>query len=200
MADEPIMSAARYSSGVPFADFVEHATKYEELWRLGWKRADVPADLVAELVNVRGPLHIVNLNEDWCFDAISTTPAIAKLAELLPAADLRVFGRDANLDLMDAHLSGPEGKSRAIPVVIVYDDQWRERGWWGSRPRELQEWVETEGPKLEKAEKYRYIRQWYARDHARSTLREVADLLLRCAQDVEADAAAGCVQSMPPAR
>lgn len=199
-----MMNAARYSSGAPFADFVDHATKYEELWRIGWKHASVPAELVAELVDVRGPLHLVNLNEDWCFDAISTTPAIAKLAELLPCADLRVFGRDTNLDLMDAHLSGPEGKSRAIPVVIVYDGEWRERGWWGSRPAPLQEWVETEGPKLEKAEKYRYIRQWYARDHARTTLREIADLLLRCARDVSADAETGtplaCAERTPTAR
>src|SRR3569833_889230 len=151
-----MMNAARYSSGLPFADFVDSATKYEELWRIGWKHASVPVELVVELVDVRGPLHLVNLNEDWCFDAISTTPAIAKLAELLPCADLRVFGRDTRLDLMDAHLSGPQGKSRAIPVVIVYDDQWRERGGGGSRPAPLQEWVEREGPKLEKAEKYRY--------------------------------------------
>lgn len=189
-----MMNAARYSGGTPFADFVERATQYEELWRLGWKRAMVPAELMADLVGVRGPLHLVNLNEDWCFDAISTTPAIAKLAELLPCADLRVFGRDTNPDLMDAHLSGPRGTSRAIPVVIVYDDEWRERGWWGSRPRPLQEWVETEGPKLDKAEKYRYIRQWYARDHARTTLCEVADLLRRCARDVEQE----CAQTTPP--
>lgn len=191
-----MMNAARYSSGVPFADFVDRATKYEELWRVGWKRAMVPAELVAELMNVRGPLHLVNLNEDWCFDAISTTPAIAKLAELLPAADLRVFGRDANPDLMDAHLSGPTGTSRAIPVVIVYDDQWRERGWWGSRPRPLQEWVESEGALVPKEEKYRHVRQWYARDHALTTLREIADLLLRCATDVAVERG----EVVPPAR
>ena len=195
-----MMNAARYSSGLPFADFVERATKYEELWRIGWKRADVPAELVAELVGVCQPLHLVNLNEDWCFDAISTTPAIAKLAELLPATDLRVFGRDANPDLMDAHLSGPEGKSRAIPVVIVYDDQWRERGWWGSRPRPLQEWVETEGTRVPKEEKYHYIRQWYARDRARTTLRELADVLLRCASDVAVDDRLERGEAVPPVR
>lgn len=194
------MNAARYSSGLPFDDFVERATKYEELWRIGWKRADVPAELVAELVGVTERLHLVNLNEDWCFDAISTTPYVAKLAELLPAADLRVFGRDANPDLMDAHLSGPQGLSRAIPVVIVYDDQWRERGWWGSRPRPLQEWVETEGTRIPKEEKYHHTRQWYARDRGRTTLREVADLLLRCATDVAADAACGRAEGIPPAR
>jgi hypothetical protein len=151
---------------------------------------------------VRGPLHMVNLNEDWCFDAISTTPAIAKLAELLPCSDLRVFGRDANPDLMDAHLSGPNGTSRAIPVVIVYDGEWRELGWWGSRPRPLQEWVETEGPKLPTAEKYHHIRQWYARDHALTTLREIADLLLRCARKVGEGGAgdvAACAEPAPGA-
>lgn len=176
-----LMTTERYATGLTFDDFVARAQKYEELWTIGWKRATVPAEIMADLVSLRGPLHVVNLNEDWCFDAISTTPAIAKMVEMLPNADLRVFGRDANPDLMDAHLSGPKGASRAIPVVIVYDDAWNELGWWGSRPRVLQEWVETVGPTLPSTEKYHHIRQWYARDRGQTTLHEIADLLLRVA-------------------
>src|SRR3712207_8531646 len=51
----------------------------------------------------------------------------------------------------------------SIPVVILLDDDYVERGWWGPRPTELQTWVVGAGQALDKAERYREIRRWYAR-------------------------------------
>jgi len=45
------------------------------------------------------------LVEDWCGDAVNTLPVIGRLAEHASNIELRVVGRDANLDLMDAHLT-----------------------------------------------------------------------------------------------
>jgi hypothetical protein len=95
---------------------------------------------------------------------------VAKLAELAPNMDLRVLARDHNLDLMDAHLTGT---SRSIPVVILLDAEFNERGWWGPRPTELQRWVLGPGMSLDKTERYREVRGWYARDRGLSTLEEV---------------------------
>ena len=79
---------------------------------------------------------------------------------------------------------------------MVLDDDFRERGWWGPRPRELQDWVLTEGLALPSAERYREIRRWYARDGGRTTLEEVVALLeeadrVRRAEVAGARAAAG---------
>jgi hypothetical protein len=119
------------------------------------------------------------LLEDWCVDAVNSIPYLARLAELASNVDLRVLGRDANPDLMDAHLS-PTG-ARAIPVVILQDADGAEIGWWGSRPRPLQAWVSSEGAQLEKSERYRHERSWYARDRGRTTLDEVLGILERAA-------------------
>ena len=72
-----------------------------------------------------------------CSDAVSQDKGKAKEkghahAEAVPNLDLRMIERDQNLDLMDAHLTN--GKSRSIPVVILLDDGFCERGWWGPRP------------------------------------------------------------------
>jgi hypothetical protein len=69
---------------------------------------------------------------------------------------------------MDAHLTG--GRSRSIPVIIVYDEDFNEMGWWGPRPGPLQEWVLGEGQALSKEDRYREVRRWYARDRGRTTL------------------------------
>lgn len=172
-----MMNEQRFLTGQTFAEFVESAREYQELWRIGARRAEVPAGIVADVITVSRPLRLVVLNEDWCLDAVSTVPAVAKLAEMVPGLDVRIMGRDANPDLIDTHLTAG---GRSIPVVIAYDSQWHELGWWGPRPTPLQQWVKTTGASVAKEEKYHYLRTWYARDRGETTVREVTDMLLRC--------------------
>jgi hypothetical protein len=169
------MNADRFITGQTFAEFVTTAVKYKELWTLAARRATVPADVVAAFEGITSPIRFVALNEDWCLDAVGSVPYIAKLADENPLIEFRSFGRDVNPDLMDSHLSGT---SRSIPVVIAYDADWNELGWWGPRPTELQKWVLTESAKLEKEAKYHYIRQWYARDHGATPLRELTTIVM----------------------
>jgi hypothetical protein len=112
---------------------------------------------------------------------------IARLAELTPGFDLRVLERDKNPDLMDAYLTNG---SRSIPIVIAYDADFRALGSWGPRPSELQEWAMTIGRTLEKDERYRHIRTWYARDRGRSTMDEVLRVIERAAGATPPDHAA----------
>jgi len=86
---------------------------------------------------------------------------------------MRILGRDTNRDLMDAHLTG---KSRSIPMVIVYDHDFREKGTWGPRPGPLQQWVMTEGLALPKPDRYPLIRAWYARDRGRTIVSEIISI------------------------
>jgi len=165
----------RYAAARTLDDFIEGARQNRELWLSMRKRARVPEDLAEHFRALTGRWHLLVLLEDWCGDAVNTIPVLARLAETVTTLDLRVLERDANPDLMEAHLSG---SARAIPVVILLDEEYREVGWWGSRPRELQAWVDSpEGSALSKEERYREVRRWYARDRGRTTLEEIAGLL-----------------------
>jgi hypothetical protein len=170
-----MMDAARFLTGQTFEEFVASAVKYKELWTLGARHATVPAGVIEKFMQLTTPVRLVTLNEDWCLDAVGVVPYVAKLVEECPLLEFRNFSRDANPDLMDAHLTG---KSRSIPVVIAYDTHWSELGWWGPRPAELQTWFTTEGALMPKPEKYRYMRQWYARDHGATAMREIADMVM----------------------
>jgi hypothetical protein len=64
---------------------------------------------------------------------------------------------------------------------MLLDENYREVAWWGPRPAELQSWFRAEGVHIESAERYRQMRQWYARDRGRSTLEEVIGLIERAA-------------------
>jgi hypothetical protein len=175
----------RFDAAPTFDRFVAAAQANKQLWTATYKLSRVPESFVERVRTLPERLHLLVLNEDWCGDAVNTLPVIAKLASLVPAkVDLRVLGRDANPDLMDAHLTGT---SRSIPVVIVLDDSYAERGWWGPRPKELQAWALGPGQALDRADRYREIRRWYARDRGLTTLEEIVALMEQASLKPTAD-------------
>ncbi|HEX5831720.1 MAG TPA: thioredoxin family protein [Gemmatimonadaceae bacterium] len=165
----------RFLAARTFLDFVRSTEANHELWAAMTARVRVSDELRARAAAIPGVWHLLVLVEDWCGDAVNTVPVVSRLAEMVPGLDLRVLGRDANLDLMDAHLTNG---SRSIPVVMVLDEEYKERGWWGPRPAELQRWVlSAEAQALEKPERYKEVRRWYARDRGVTTLGELLTLL-----------------------
>jgi hypothetical protein len=175
---ETITLRERYLGAPEFDEMLATAEKNADLWAAVWRRAKVSDELVRRVSALGGAWHLLVLSEDWCGDAVNTVPIVAKLAELSPNLDLRVLARDHNLDLMDAHLTGT---ARSIPAVIMLDEEFVERGWWGPRPAELQAWVLGPGRALEKEVRYREVRAWYARDAGRATLEEIVATLERAA-------------------
>jgi hypothetical protein len=169
-----MMDAARFATGVTFDDFVGSVQKYPELWSIGARHAAVPADVIERFSAITTPLRLVALHADWCLDAIGVVPHLAKLAELNPLVELRNFVRDENLHLMNSHLTNG---TQSIPVIIAYNSDWTERGWWGPLPSELWNWYMETGRNIPKPEKYLYKRQWFARDHGVSSMREITDMV-----------------------
>jgi len=163
----------RFFGAPDFEKYLEGVEKNRELWHGVYERVRLPDDLVGDARDVPGGWHLVALSEDWCGDAVNTLPVIARFADEV-GWELRVFSRDDNPDLMDGHLAN--GRSRSIPVVIVYDEHFREVGWWGPRPSEIQAWVMDEGLSMPSPERYKVVRRWYAKDRGKTTLRELLEL------------------------
>ncbi|HEX7981093.1 MAG TPA: thioredoxin family protein [Gemmatimonadaceae bacterium] len=180
------MMRQRFESALTFAEFLEQAQANAALWRDAYRLVRVPEDAAARLAAIPGRWHFLVMVEDWCGDGVNVLPLLTRLAEAAPNVDLRVIGRDDNADLMDTHLTNG---SRSIPVVMVLDEDYEERGWWGPRPSALQQWVMDEGMALEKSERYRRVRTWYARDRGRTIVDEVIDVVARAAGDVGVSAA-----------
>jgi len=165
----------RFALAMSLAQFIEKAQTNKDLWIAAARRAEVSTQLIERLQSLPERRHLLVLAEDWCGDALGTLPPLARLAEQVPQLELRVLARDDNLDVMDAHLTRG---ARAIPVVIVLDEKFREIGWWGSRPKPLQRWVSSaEAQSLSKEDRYREVRRWYASDRGRTALEEITLLL-----------------------
>ena len=165
----------RFLAAMDFSSYLESVEKNNELWREVYTRVSIAPELLDEARGISGTWHLLALTEDWCGDAVNLLPVLARLAEEIPGLDLRLLSRDENLDLMDAHLT--DGRSRSIPIVLLLDENFVERGWWGPRPGPIQEWVVREGLAMPSEERYKTVRRYYARDKGRTMLRELLDLM-----------------------
>jgi Thioredoxin len=174
---------AMYQSGQTFDEFLDDAGENAALLRAVARRTVVPGEISDGLRALGGQWHLLVLTEDWCGDSTNTLPVFARLAADAGNVDLRILKRDEHPGLMDSHLAVTG--ARAIPVVMVLDASFEEKGWWGSRPRALQTLVETAWKELSKQDRYREVRQWYVHDRGRSTSTEIAALVRAIAASAE---------------
>jgi len=165
----------RYLAATDFRTYLESVEKNQELWHGIYERVSISPEILEEARRIPGTWHLLALSEDWRGDAVNLLPVLARLTEEVAGLDLRVLSRDQNPDLMDAHLT--DGKSRSIPVVLLLDEDYVERGWWGPRPGPLQEWVVKEALSLPSGERYKRVRRYYAKDQGRTMLGELLSLM-----------------------
>lgn len=154
---------------LPYERFVAASEQHRGLWEGIYRLMRVP-EWAFQAVPPGTRRRLLVIAEDWCGDASSTIPAVARFADAVPGMELRVLRRDEHPELMDRYLTNG---ARAIPIVIVLDEAWRELGHWGPRPAALQAFVMENRPLVPKAELYPQVRRWYARDRGETTLREV---------------------------
>ena len=166
----------RFAAGSTFQQLLAKPKDNSELWNTIYRRATLDDDALRRISSIEHRFSLLVLNEDWCGDSVNILPYVSRLAEATDHLEMRILGRDSNRDLMDAHLTGT---SRSIPIVIVYDGAFREKGWWGPRPGPLQRWVMSEGLALPKPDRYPLIRAWYARDKGKTIVSEILSIIER---------------------
>lgn len=154
---------------LPYERFVAESEQHRGLWEGIYRLVQVP-EWAVQAVPPGTRRRLLVIAEDWCGDASSTIPIVARFADAVPGMELRLLRRDEHPALMDRYLTNG---ARAIPIVIALDENFRELGHWGPRPAVLQSWVTANRPLVPKAELYPQVRRWYARDRGETTLREV---------------------------
>lgn len=122
-----VVTPARFEQGLTYADFLAQASvnhdKFEQFYNDSALTADDISFFKRAAAQPNGPARILTLAEAWCGDVYRELPTVVRIAEAT-GADLRIFLRDENPDIMDEYLSN-DGKSRAIPVFIFYTKETR---------------------------------------------------------------------------
>lgn len=120
---------------------------------------------------ITNPQQWIVITESWCGDSAQIVPVIAKLAQLNNNIDLKLLLRDSNLDYMDLYLTNG---GRAIPKLIVYDENNEELFQWGPRPKAAQDLfskLKSEG--MQKPDINKELHLWYGRNRGKEVELEI---------------------------
>jgi len=169
--------ASLWDHALTYQQFVKESTRDCELWTGVYRTVRIPEWATQRSRALGRRFRLVVLAEDWCGDASSTIPVLARWAEETGNVELRILRRDRNPQVMDRYLTNG---ARSIPLAIVLTDQMEELGRWGPRPAELQAFVLRERAAGRTSRDYHpEVRRWYAKDKGESTLREVLEVVER---------------------
>lgn len=118
-------------------------------------------------------LKILVITEPWCGDSTAILPVIQKFF-VDRKAELRITLRDKNPELMNQFLTRG---GRAIPIILVLDEQGNFLMRFGPRPKKAQDIFEThraaiEQGQIDRKEVGRKIRSFYAQDRGQAIIQE----------------------------
>jgi hypothetical protein len=140
------------------------------------KTISLTDELISTIDHLKENYKFLVITEGWCGDAAQIVPVFNKIATAsLGKIDLKFVLRDQNLPLIDAHLTNG---GRAIPVLLVLNQNGEVLASWAPRPQVLQallkEWKKEIADQLIVAEK---LHGWYAKDKTQTTQAELTTLL-----------------------
>lgn len=115
------------------------------------------------------------ITEAWCGDAAHINPFLQMIAEQSENIDLRFLLRDDHTVLMDQFLTHG---GRAIPKLIVLDENGDVLFDWGPRPSVLQKWYREARKKQLPFEEVKVeLQKWYNNDKGVQIQKEILALM-----------------------
>lgn len=147
---------------------------YQRSTRL--EKTFIPNDETKQIFSkINQPLKWIVITETWCGDSAQNLPIISKLAGLSDKINFQIVLRDSNLEFMDLYLTNG---SRAIPKLIVYDENDNELFQWGPRPVEAQNlFTRLQSDGIAKPDINKELHLWYGRNRGTEVEKEIAELV-----------------------
>lgn len=140
------------------------------------KTIQVDPQILTQFQHLNCKLNWLILAEAWCGDAAQNLPVLNKLAEAGPKIELRILLRDEHLELIDQFLT--DG-GRAIPKLILMNEQMEVIGTWGPRPKVAQDMV-IENKRIGEIPYSEFavvVQKWYLQDKGLTLQREMLQIV-----------------------
>jgi thioredoxin family protein len=119
-----VVTKERFEQGLTLQQYVDHMSVNRERFVEALEEATLEPEDARVLEKLNGARRVLVISEDWCGTCLAHVPYVAKLIEGNPNIEMRLFPRDANLDLMDQFLK--KGRYRSIPVFAFFDEHMNE--------------------------------------------------------------------------
>jgi tRNA U34 5-methylaminomethyl-2-thiouridine-forming methyltransferase MnmC len=165
-----MVTRQRFAQGMTFQQYLDQMTTNKDKFMEALAAVHVTPDERAAFTSRREKLNVLVLTEDWCGDALTNLPVLARMVEGAPHVEMRVFLRDQNPDLMDQYLN--RGMFKSIPVFVFFDEHMNEVARFIERPPKITEYMEQKQLELR-----RQMRAQHAAEWQRSAAQEIRTLL-----------------------
>ena len=153
-----MVTRERFQQGMTFQQYLDQMTTNKEKFLQYLAEVKVRPEDRAVFANRKDKLNVLVITEDWCGDALSNFPVLAKMAEGAPNVEMRVFLRDRNPDLMNQYLN--QGTYKSIPVVVFFDERMNEMARFIERPTAVTEYMEKKMLELRRAMREDKKEEW----------------------------------------
>ena len=114
------LSAEKFSQGMNTEQYINSIKVNKDPFCRIHEAVDIPDSVLDYFNGLEQPVNLAVFTSDWCGDAMSTTPAILRLADASDNISLSVFNRDDELELTNSFL--PDHRAGTVPVFVVLDD------------------------------------------------------------------------------
>ena len=185
-----IVTQERWTKGLTYKEFLAQAKVNLDRFEEYYKTAAVSPEDAAffkKVVNMpNGAPRMLVVGEDWCPDVFRGLPQLVKICEA-SGMELKVYPRDANLDIMAEFLN--KGEFQSIPTVVFYTADMKYLGHWieraalsyaeqaKTRDDVLKEMPTALGPDRGRESAKRLASRWGAWQQAQ--VRELRELLIK---------------------
>ncbi len=153
-----MVTKERFKQGMTFQQYLDQMTTNKDKFLQNMAEVKPRPEDRAVFANRKEKLNVLVITEDWCGDAITNFPVLARMVEGAPNVEMRVFLRDRNPDLMDQYLN--QGMFRSIPVFVFFDDQMNELARFIERPPSVTEYMEKKQLELRRAMREEKKEEW----------------------------------------
>jgi hypothetical protein len=165
-----MVTKQRFAQGMTFQQYLDQMTTNKDKFLETMAATHVAPQDRAVFADRGEKLNVLVLTEDWCGDALTNFPVLARMTEGAPNVEMRVFLRDQNPDLMDQYLN--RGLFRSIPVFVFFDSDMKEVARFVERPPKITEYMEQKQLELR-----RQLRAQHGDEWRRSAAEEIRALL-----------------------
>jgi thiol-disulfide isomerase/thioredoxin len=118
------LSKEQFSQGRSPQEYIDQMKVNKQPFTEIYRAVAVPSEVQSFFDGLREPVNLAVFHAEWCGDAVSTTPAILRLAESTRNINVEVFNRDEVVDLTNSFL--PEHRANTVPVFVVLDQEMHE--------------------------------------------------------------------------
>ena len=118
------LSSDKFSQGMNTSQYVDCIKVNKQPFLDIYSTTEVPEAVQSFFDTPGQKINLAVFTSDWCGDAMSTTPAILKMADNTDNIDLEIFNRDDELELANSFL--PENRAGTTPIFVILDTDMRE--------------------------------------------------------------------------